>query len=45
MITTAPISLSRRHLGLRVPMRDGVELAADLYLPPAGIDGGPYPAS
>ncbi|HVT76336.1 MAG TPA: CocE/NonD family hydrolase [Acidimicrobiales bacterium] len=27
----------------RVPMRDGVELAIDVYLPAAGVDGGPYP--
>lgn len=28
---------------VRTPMRDGVELANNVYLPPAGIDGGPYP--
>jgi len=28
---------------LRTPMRDGVELSSDLYLPPEGLDGGPYP--
>jgi putative CocE/NonD family hydrolase len=28
---------------LRTPMRDGVELSTDLYLPEAGLAGGPYP--
>ena len=26
------------YIDIRVPMRDGVELAADLYLPPGGPD-------
>ncbi len=33
-----------RHLwNQRGTMRDGVELAFDVHLPPAGVDGGPYP--
>ena len=28
---------------LRTPMRDGVELSADVYLPADGLAGGPYP--
>lgn len=28
---------------LRTPMRDGVELSSDIYLPPEGLDGSPYP--
>jgi predicted acyl esterase len=28
---------------LRTPMRDGVELSTDLYLPEKGLEGGPYP--
>ncbi len=28
---------------LRTPMRDGVELSTDLYLPPDGLSGAPYP--
>lgn len=32
----------RIQFDVRVPMRDGVELSADLYLPPAG--DGPWPA-
>lgn len=27
-----------------VPMRDGTRLSADLHFPPAGSEGGPYPA-
>src|SRR5579864_5467352 len=32
----------KRLLDQRVPMRDGVELSADIYLPPSGQ--GPWPA-
>jgi len=28
---------------VRTPMRDGVELSSDLYLPTGGLTGGPYP--
>ena len=28
---------------LRTPVRDGVELSTDLYLPAGGLDSGPYP--
>ena len=28
---------------LRTPMRDGVELSSDVYLPVTGLAGGPYP--
>lgn len=28
---------------VRIPMRDGIELANNVYLPPAGLEGGPYP--
>jgi putative CocE/NonD family hydrolase len=28
---------------VRIPLRDGVELANNVYLPPAGVEGGPYP--
>lgn len=30
--------------GLRAAMRDGVELSCRVFFPPAGVDGGPYPA-
>jgi predicted acyl esterase len=33
-----------RLWGVPVPMRDGVALNTDIYLPEAGVDGGPYPA-
>lgn len=34
-----------RHLwDVKVAMRDGELLSADIYIPPAGLDGGPYPA-
>ena len=28
---------------VRIPMRDGIELANNVYLPPTGVTGGPYP--
>ena len=31
----------RIRVDLRVPMRDGVELSTDVYMP---LDGGPFPA-
>lgn len=34
----------REARGLAVPMRDGARLATDIYLPPQGIPGAPYPA-
>lgn len=33
----------RKLWNVRTPMRDGVELSSDVYFPPEGIDGGPYP--
>src|SRR4051812_2887922 len=32
-----------RLWGVPAPMRDGVALNTDIYLPDAGVDGGPYP--
>lgn len=34
---------NRQRWNVAVPMRDGVVLRADIYFPPAGAEGGPYP--
>jgi uncharacterized protein len=34
----------RNWWDVKVAMRDGVELSADIYFPAGGADGGPYPA-
>ena len=39
-----PLGDRRQWWDLKVAMRDGVELSADIYFPPGGADAGPYPA-
>jgi len=43
LMSLRPSADARVLWDVRTPMRDGVELAANIYLPPEGIDGGPYP--
>jgi hypothetical protein len=44
MTDLAAMSRSLPHLwDVQVPMRDGVRLSMDVYLPPGGLAGGPYP--
>ncbi|HWA67732.1 MAG TPA: CocE/NonD family hydrolase [Mycobacteriales bacterium] len=37
------MTASRQRWNVDVAMRDGVVLRADVYFPPGGVDGGPYP--
>ena len=40
----APIEPGRLMLNIPVPMRDGVNLSADIWLPPSSQGNGPWPA-
>ena len=42
-MSTRHVWSSRIRHGVRIPMRDGAHLSADLYLPDGDGDGGPWP--